>query len=130
MSPGLSASRGVAHGRGNSEKVRLTVPLDGCRSTGLKGQAPDSRGVLIKRKILLLACLIAAAGAGYYFRVYVPAHRLPAEVAYVLPISAVVVDTPAEVRMDVAQLRGGDMVYVINRTTNWAHIRLADGKSG
>lgn len=71
-----------------------------------------------------------AAGAAYYFWVYVPAHRLPAEVAYVLPIVATVVDTPAEVRLDVAQLRGGDMVYVIQRTKNWAHIQLADSRSG
>jgi hypothetical protein len=96
----------------------------------LQGYASDSRGGLIRLKILLPAVLIVVAGATYYFWVYVPAHRLPAEVAYVLPIVATVVDTPAEVRLDIAQLRGGDMVYVIQRTKNWAHIRLADGKTG
>lgn len=74
--------------------------------------------------------LIVAGGAAYYYGVYLPAHQLPAEVAYVLPIVATVVDTPAEVRLDVATLRGGDMVYVIDRTRNWAHVSLADGRTG
>jgi SH3-like domain-containing protein len=88
------------------------------------------RGVFIKLKILILAIPFVAAGVAYYAWIYVPAHQIPTEVAYVLPVVATVVDTPAEVRLDVAQLRGGDLVYVIQRTKNWAHIRLADGKSG
>ncbi len=74
--------------------------------------------------------MIVAGGAAYYFLVYVPAHQLPLETAYVLPLSATVVDTPAAIRLDVDQVKSGDKVYVILRTRNWAHIRLADGKSG
>jgi hypothetical protein len=74
--------------------------------------------------------LIVAAGAGYYFLVYAPGHTAPAEIAYVLPLSVTVVDTPAQIRLDVTELRTGDLVQVLNRTRNWAHIRVVDGRTG
>jgi uncharacterized protein YgiM (DUF1202 family) len=73
---------------------------------------------------------LAAAGAGWYFLIYSPAHVVPVEVAYVLPVSVTVVDTPAQIRLDVTQLRNGDPVQVLNQTRNWAHIRLDDGRTG
>ncbi|HEV2349000.1 MAG TPA: SH3 domain-containing protein [Terriglobia bacterium] len=74
--------------------------------------------------------LIAVAGLGWYFLVYAPAHVVPAEVAYVLPLSVTVVDTPAQIRLDVTQLRNGDQVQVLSRTRNWAHVRVDDGRTG
>ena len=71
-----------------------------------------------------------AAGAAYYFLVYAPGHRFPPEVAYVLPSSATVVDTPAEVRLEIAQVKSSEEVQVLDHTRNWAHVRLADGKTG
>ena len=69
-------------------------------------------------------------GAAYYFLVYAPAHSIPPEVAYVLPSSATVVDTPAEVRLEIAQVKSDEKVQVLDRTHNWAQVRLADGKTG
>jgi hypothetical protein len=43
--------------------------------------------------------LLAAGVAAYYHYVYRARHGVAAEVAYVLPESLEVVDTPAEVRM-------------------------------
>jgi hypothetical protein len=40
------------------------------------------------------------------------------------------VDTPAQIRLDITQLRNGDRVEVLNRTRNWAHLRLDDGRTG
>jgi hypothetical protein len=48
----------------------------------------------------------------------------------VLPLTATVVDTPAEIRLDVEEVKSGERVEVFSRTRNWAHVRLADGKSG
>ena len=70
------------------------------------------------------------AGFAYYQFVYVPAHRVPLEAAYVLPPIATVVDTPAEIRLDVETVNRGDKVGVLQRTRNWAHVRLSDGKTG
>jgi hypothetical protein len=74
--------------------------------------------------------LAVTAGAAYYHFVYVPAHTATEEVAYVLAKSAIVVDTPAEIRLDVAKLKNGQRVEVVRRTHNWAQIRLADGNMG
>ena len=71
-----------------------------------------------------------ATAAAFYFLVYAPAHRIPPEIAYVLPSSATVVDTPAEVRLEIAKVKSNEQVQVLDRTRNWAHIRLADGKTG
>lgn len=73
---------------------------------------------------------MVAAAAGWYFLMYVPAHVVPPEVAYVLPLSVTVVDTPAQIRLDVTQLKNGDQVQVLSRTRNWAHVRVDDGRTG
>jgi hypothetical protein len=70
------------------------------------------------------------AASTYYYFVYVPAHRPVAETAYVLPPSIQVVDTPAEVRIGVGSLKGGERVEITNHTRNWAHIRTAYGLTG
>ena len=54
----------------------------------------------------------------------------PPEVAYVLPVSLEVVDTPAEIRLSVESLKAGDQVQVLLHTRNWAKVKLADGRTG
>lgn len=71
-----------------------------------------------------------ACGAAYYFLVYAPAHDIPPEVAYVLPSSVTVVDTPAEIRLEIAKVKSGEKIQVLDRTHSWAHVSLADGKTG
>lgn len=66
----------------------------------------------------------------YYHVVDRARTRPPAEMAYVLSKSVEVVDTPAEVRMVVGALKGGDRVEVLTRTRNWMRIRMADGRTG
>ncbi len=52
------------------------------------------------------------------------------EAAYVLPESATVSDSPAEIRLSIATLRHGERVEVLDRTRNWARVRIPDGRSG
>jgi antitoxin (DNA-binding transcriptional repressor) of toxin-antitoxin stability system len=51
-------------------------------------------------------------------------------VGYVLPPSIQVVDTPAEVRINVGEVKSGERVEITKRTRNWAQILTADGLSG
>ena len=74
--------------------------------------------------------MAASAGAGYYYFVYRPAHAAPPEVAYVLPESLGVVDSPAQIRVGIAVLEQGDRVEVLERSKNWARVRMADGRAG
>jgi len=74
--------------------------------------------------------LAAAGGSAYYYYEYRPAHRPPLEVGYVLPPSIQVVDTPAEVRINVGEVKSGERVEITKRTRNWAQILTADGLSG
>ena len=85
---------------------------------------------MIRWKLPAAFLLLIVAAAAYYLFVYRPEHRLPEEFAYVLPDEAEVVDTPAEIRLDVATLKAGERVQVIARTRNWAKVRLADGRTG
>lgn len=84
----------------------------------------------IRLKIILGLLLAAAGGAAYYYYVYRPAHAVPVEVAYILPESVGVVDSPVEIRLGVAVLSQGDRVEVLQRTRNWARVRMADGRAG
>jgi hypothetical protein len=75
--------------------------------------------------------LVLAAGAGVYYRFLRRAGEPAAtEVAYILPESAPVFDSPAEIRLGVATLVEGDRVEVLQRTPNWARVRMPDGRSG
>jgi uncharacterized protein YgiM (DUF1202 family) len=73
---------------------------------------------------------LAAVGLAYYYYVYRSAHTLPLEAAYVLPESAQVVDTPAEVRIVLGSLKRDERVEIIKRTRNWAQIQSADNLTG
>ncbi len=81
-------------------------------------------------KVLVVLLLIAAGGASYYYFVYAPRHRVRGDIAYVLPRSLAVVDTPAEVRRIIDTLKSGERVEVLEYTTNWARVRLANGRIG
>ncbi len=87
------------------------------------------RSALIGRKIIIVLFLIGATGAGYY---HWRRHKMPASVAvaYVLPESLGVVDSPAEIRLGVTNLKQGDRVEVLDRTRNWSKVRLEDGRVG
>lgn len=74
--------------------------------------------------------MFAAIGAAYYYFFYRPAHALAVEAAYVLPPTVLMVDTPAEVRIVVGALKGGERVDVITRTRNWAQVRTSDNVTG
>lgn len=47
-----------------------------------------------------------------------------------LPATLQVVDTPAEVRMVVGSLKGGERVEILNRTHNWSQIQSTDKLTG
>ena len=62
--------------------------------------------------------------------VYAPRHAAPIGAAYVVPDSAEVMDTPAEVHLVLGELKRGDRVDVLSRTRNWARVRVSDGRVG
>lgn len=93
------------------------------------GQGLNWRSRSIRRRILLPLLLVAIASAYYYF-VYRPAHSSVGEGAYVLPESLQMVDTPAEVRIVVGSLKGGDSVEILARTRNWVRVQTPDGLTG
>ena len=84
----------------------------------------------IKSRLLVALLLIAGGGVAYYVRVYLPRHRALGELAYVLPGSLTMVDTPAEVRQVVANLKSGDRVEVLTRTRSWMRVRAPGGRTG
>ena len=73
---------------------------------------------------------MVAGASAYYYYVYRPAHLPPVEVGYVLPPIVQVVDTPAEVRINVGELKSGERVEITKRTRNWAQILAADRLTG
>ncbi len=88
------------------------------------------RGVAIRPKLFILLLLIAAGAAAYYFLFYRPAHRPAIEVVYVLPDSVDLVNAPVRVRITVATAKSGDRVEVLERSGDWARVRLANGVEG
>jgi len=81
-------------------------------------------------KVAVFILLILASLFAYIQFVYRPAHRVPKEVAYVLPSTAPMVDTPADIRQVIDTLRAGERVEVQTRTRNWAHVRTESGLDG
>jgi hypothetical protein len=51
-------------------------------------------------------------------------------VAYVLPSSLEVVDTPADIRLAVESVKAGEQVQVLLRARDWAKVKLPDGRTG
>jgi hypothetical protein len=83
---------------------------------------------LIKRIVIIV--LVLAALAAVYWRFVRRGAAAPPEFAYILPESAPVFDSAAEIRLRVATLAEGDRVEVLERTTNWARVRMEDGRAG
>jgi hypothetical protein len=86
--------------------------------------------VRIRFKFLAFLLLIAAGIIAYHYYASWRKRGSPTEVAYVLPNSLEVVDTPAEIRLAVASVKAGDQVQVLLRVRNWAKVELADGRTG
>jgi len=78
--------------------------------------------------LVFLVALIASAS--YYFLVYKPGRTPPLESGYVLPPTLQIVDTPAEVRVVVGSVKGGERVAILRRTRNWALIETSDNLKG
>jgi hypothetical protein len=83
----------------------------------------------IRRKIVILVIVLAAAGAVFNVWRSRRESRAP-EAAYILADSAPVMDSPAQVRLEVASLRHGERVEVLERTRNWARVSISDGRRG
>jgi Bacterial SH3 domain len=62
--------------------------------------------------------------------IYLPAHRLVGEPAYVLPRSVDVIDTTALVHRVIARLQAGDEVRVMAQTGRWSEVSVAEGQTG
>lgn len=73
---------------------------------------------------------MAAAAAAYYHYRRKLQQQPNVEMAYVVPASIEVADSPAEVHTAIGTLKGGDRVAVLSRTTRWVSVRLADGRTG
>jgi hypothetical protein len=73
---------------------------------------------------------MAAAAVAYYHYRRKPQEQPNVEMAYVVPASAEVADSPAEVHTTISTLKSGDRVAVLSRTTRWVSVRLADGRTG
>jgi hypothetical protein len=90
----------------------------------------NSWRVFIRFKFIAFLLLIAAGVVAYHYYSSWRKQGPPEEVAYVLPSSLEVVDTPAEIRLAVESVQAGDRVQVLLRTRNWAKVKLADGRTG
>lgn len=106
----------------------------------------------MSRKWLYLCIILLGVifGATYYSLEYVPNHAKPGEPvlflgkyvltytpissqgtpAYVIPKRLKVWDTPAPVRLVVADLSAGDRIYTNGHFRNWVRVSLGNGKVG
>jgi Bacterial SH3 domain len=78
----------------------------------------------------MLVLLLCGAGAVYYRGVWAPAHTVHGPAAYVVPRSLDVMDTTAQIRSKVGQLKAGDRVEVLAQTAHWSELRLPRGRTG
>lgn len=82
-------------------------------------------------KALLILLLIASAAlAYYYYAARRAAQRTPREIAHVLPESVELVDTPAEIHLEVGKAASGERVEVLERTRNWARVLRSSRQIG
>ncbi|HUY15117.1 MAG TPA: hypothetical protein VMX16_16040 [Terriglobia bacterium] len=88
-------------------------------------------GWIIKLKLFILLILIAC-GTTLYFRYW--CHKAiqnsTGEVAYSLPPTLKVEDTPAVLRRTVATVQNGAKLLVLDKSEHWAHVRLQNGIEG
>jgi len=81
-------------------------------------------------KVIVIILLIIASLFAYYLFVYRLRPQVPLEAAYVLPTTAPMVDTPADIRQQIDTLKAGQRLEVLTRTRNWAHVRTESGQNG
>lgn len=85
----------------------------------------------IKLRLFILLLIVAGCFALYYRYFRHPAQpRAPTEVAYALPPTLNVEDTPAVLRRTIATVPNGTKLLVLGRTEHWAHVRLQNGIEG
>ncbi len=84
----------------------------------------------INIKLRSVTIFVLIAGGFAYYRLFPRSGKSPSEAAYVLPDSVQVMNTPAEVRVPVGELRKGERVDVVGRTRNWVRVRLPNGRTG
>jgi len=92
--------------------------------------AHDSPRCAIRVRTILILMLVSAAAAAYYYNRHNRQEPATTESAYVVPASAEVADSPAEVHSTLTTLKGGERVGVVSRTARWVCVRLADGRTG
>ena len=81
-------------------------------------------------RAIVIILLITASLFAYYLFVYRPRHQVPPEAVYVLPTTAPMVDTTADIRQQIDTLKAGQRLEVLARTRNWAHVRTESGQTG
>jgi hypothetical protein len=74
--------------------------------------------------------LLFTAAVVVYYHYWRPGKHSSVQTAYVLPDTVQVVDSPAEIHLDVATLKNDERVEVLARTSHWTKVRLADGRTG
>jgi hypothetical protein len=81
------------------------------------------------RVTVIILLIVASLFAGYLV-VYRSRPKVPLEAAYVLPTTAPMVDTPADIRQQIDTLKAGQRLEILMRTRNWAHVRTESGQDG
>ncbi len=85
----------------------------------------------MKKGIPILAVTILIGGSLAYYRwVYLPGHPRVEEFAYILPETASLLDSRAEIHNVVATLKNGERVEVLSKDDDWAEVRVVDGAKG
>lgn len=74
--------------------------------------------------------MLALAGAAYYQLWIRPRRQVSGEVAYVLANKLPVMDSAAQVRVQIGSAQNGEKVLVMKRTSHWAQISLQNGQTG
>ena len=74
--------------------------------------------------------VLCGGGAIYYRWIWTPAHTVHGPAAYVLPRSLNVMDTTAQIRGVVGQLKAGDRVEVVAQTAHWSKLWMPGDRTG
>ncbi len=74
--------------------------------------------------------VLALAGAAYYQWWVRPERQVSGEVAYVLANKLPVMDSAAQVNVQIGSAQNGEKLLVIRRTSHWAQVRLQSGQVG
>ena len=85
----------------------------------------------MKKGIPIQAVIILIGGSLAYYRwVYLPGHPKVVEFAYILPDTAPLLDSRAEIHNVIATLKNGERIEVLSKDDDWAEVRAAEGEHG